>query len=346
MADWCDAAGFAELPTLWWMMGTPRISVSVPAKINLHLQILGRRRDGFHELRTLFQSIDLFDRLTAEMAPPGEVTLEVDPKGAVESGEVNLVLRAARLLAEEAGVSTGARLMLSKIIPVGGGLGGGSADAAAALVILDRLWSCNLDGLCLHRLAATLGSDVPFFLHGGLALGIGRGDEVFPLPDEVELATVVVVPKVRVSTAEAYRAFDDQLTSHRQKGNLYAFAAGLRGNLDWPAMTNVFEEVVVRSWPEVGEGLQMLRSSSPLHASLSGSGAASYAVFDNPAAARRAADKLPADWFVHVGSTLPRRSAGLVVEDDVMEVGDGSDRGAHQSGQRWQDSSVREHRGR
>jgi len=296
-------------------MRAARLSVSVPAKINLHLQILGRRWDGFHELRTLFQSIDLFDRVTAEEAPPGEMTLDVDPEGAVASGDVNLVLRAARLLAEEAGVFTGARLRLLKVIPVGGGLGGGSADAAAALVLLDRLWGCNLDGLTLHRLAATLGSDVPFFLHGGLALGIGRGEEVFPLPDDVELATVVAVPKVCVSTAEAYRSYDDQLTSHRQKGNLYAFAAGLRGNLNWRAMTNVLEEVVVRSWPEIGEGLQVLRSSSPLHASLSGSGAASYAVFDDPAAARRAADKLPADWFVHVGSTLPRRSAGLVVEE-------------------------------
>lgn len=328
------------------MMGTNRLSVSVPAKINLHLEILGQRRDGFHELRTLFQSIDLFDRLTAEEAPPGEMALEVDPKGAIASGEANLVLRAARLLAEETGVSTGTRLILSKKIPVGGGLGGGSADAAAALVLLDRLWGCNLDGLGVHRLAATLGSDVPFFLHGGLALGIGRGDEVFPLPDEAELATVVVVPKVSILTAEAYRSYDEQLTSHRQKGNLYAFAAGLRGKLDWRAMTNELEEIVVRSWPEVGEGLRVLRSSSPLHASLSGSGAASYAVFDDPAAARRAADKLPADWFVHVGSTLPRRSAGLVVEDDVMEVGDGSDRSAHQPGQGWQDSSLREHRGR
>jgi 4-diphosphocytidyl-2C-methyl-D-erythritol kinase len=88
--------------------------------------------------------------------------------------------------------------------------------------------------------------------------------------DEVELTTVVVVPTVRNSTAEAHRSFDDQLTSHRQKGNLYAFAAGLRGKLDWRAMTNVLEEVVVRSWPEIDEGFQMLRSSSPLHASLSG----------------------------------------------------------------------------
>jgi 4-diphosphocytidyl-2-C-methyl-D-erythritol kinase len=296
------------------MMAALRFSVSVPAKINLHLQILGRRWDGFHELRTLFQSIDLFDRIEAEEAPPDEMALEVTPEDAVEAGGGNLVLRAARLLAREAGISNGARLHLDKRIPVGGGLGGGSADAAATLVLLDRLWGCDLDEMGLHRLAAALGSDVPFFLHGGLALGIGRGDEVFPLPDEAELATVVVVPNVRISTAEVYRSHDGQLTSHRQKGNLYAFAAGLRGKLDWRAMANELEEIVVRSWPEVGEGLRVLRSSGSLHASLSGSGAASYAVFDDPVAARRAADKLPADWFVHVGSTLPRRSAGLVVK--------------------------------
>ncbi len=296
------------------MMAVDRLSVTVPAKINLHLQILGRRRDGFHELRTLFQSVDLFDRLAATQAPPGETTLEVVPEGAVASDEGNLVLRAARLLADEAGVSAGARLMLNKHIPVGGGLGGGSADAAAALVLLDRLWGCNLDGEGLHRLAAMLGSDVPFFLYGGTALGIGRGDEVFPLPDQAVLAAVVAVPKMRVSTADAYRSFDAELTSNPQKGNLYAFAAGLRGKLDWRAMTNELEEVVVKSWPEVGEGLRILRSGSPLHASLSGSGAAGFAVFGDPAAARRAAEMLPADWFVHVGSTLPRSSARLVVE--------------------------------
>ena len=290
------------------------LTISVPAKINLHLQILGRRRDGFHELRTLFQSVDIFDHLVAEEAPPGELSLEVDPVMAVEPDDGNLVLRAARALAEETGVSGGAKLSLSKNIPVGSGLGGGSADAAATLVLLDQLWGCGLGELRLHRLAAGLGSDVPFFLLGGLALGIGRGDEVFPLADEDDLAVLVAVPEVRVSTADVFGSFGLQLTSHRQEGNLYAFAAGLRGKLDWRVMTNELEEVVVSSWPEVGEGLQILRSCNPLHASLSGSGAASYAVFENPGAARRAADELPAEWFVHVGSTLPRRSARLVVE--------------------------------
>jgi len=314
MARRSVVARSAGLSTLWRMMKVNGLSVSVPGKINLHLQILGRRRDGFHELRTLFQSIDLYDHLTAEEAPPGELSLEVDPVGAVAQNEGNLVLRAARSLAEESGVPGGARMRLSKNIPIGAGLGGGSADAAAALVLLDRLWKCGLGELRLHRLAALLGSDVPFFLYGGLALGIGRGDEVFPLADGDKLTVLVAVPNVRVSTAEVYSRVASRLTSHRQEGNLYAFAAGLRGRLDWRVMTNELEEVVVEGWPKVGEGLQILRSSSPLHASLSGSGAASYAVFDNTEAARRAAVDLPAGWFVHVGSTLLRRSALLAVE--------------------------------
>ena len=290
------------------------ISVAVPAKINLHLEILGRRRDGYHELRTLFQSIDLFDRLWAEVAPPGEFELEVNPAGAVDANEDNLVLRAAHTLAETTGVSAGAKLRLEKKIPVCGGLGGGSADAAAALVLLDRLWGCGLDGMGLHRLASGLGSDVPFFLHGGLALGIGRGDEVFPLPDQEPLAVVVTVPDTRVSSAEAYDRLGSRLTSTRPEGNLYAFAAGLRGRLDWRVVTNELEDAVVTGWPEVGEGLRILRSCGSLHASLSGSGAASYAVFDDPMAARRAAAELPSEWFAHVGGTLQRRVARLEVE--------------------------------
>ncbi len=290
------------------------ISVAAPAKINLHLEILGRRRDGYHELRTLFQSINLFDRLWAETAPPGEFELEVDPAGVVDADGDNLVLRAARALVEATGVRAGARLRLEKKIPVCGGLGGGSADAAAALVLLDRLWGCGLEEMGLHRLAVGLGSDVPFFLHGGLALGIGRGDEVFPLPDQEPLAVVVAAPNLGVSSAEAYDRFGSRLTSTRPEGNLYAFAAGLRGRLDWQGGTNELEDAVVTGWPEVGEGLRILRSCDSLHASLSGSGAASYAVFDDPGAARRAAAELPSDWFVHVGTTLERHAARLEVE--------------------------------
>jgi len=295
------------------MVMLTRLETSVPAKINLHLRVLGQRRDGFHELSTLFQSIDLFDHLTAVHAPPGTLCLEVDPVGAVGTNDDNLVLRAARALADVSGSEVGASLKLQKKIPVGGGLGGGSADAAAALVLLDRLWGCGLDGSSLHKLAADLGSDVPFFLHGGLVHGGGRGDEVFELDDLEQLAVVVTVPNVRISTAEVFGLMDARLTSNRQEGTVYAFAADLRRRLDWQEMTNELEDVVVSCWPKVGEGLRILRSSGPLHASLSGSGAAIFAVFGSAEAARRVAGELPASWFVHVGTTLQRPAAQLEV---------------------------------
>lgn len=297
------------------------LAVSPAAKINLHLEVNGRRADGYHELITLYQSIDLLDRLTAEEAGVGEISLEVTPHGAVTAGERNLVLRAARLVAEEAGCARGVRLELHKGIPVGGGLGGGSADGAAALFLLDRLWECGFDPGTLHRLAAELGSDVPFFLHGGLVLGTGRGDKLVDLDDPAPLPVVVVSPPLEISTAEVFAKWNPRLTSQRPEGNLNAPAAGLRGKPEWRAMTNELEEIVVGSWPEVGEGLRMLRSFRPLRAALSGSGAASFAVFEEISSARRAAEGLPEGWFVHLGSLLPRSAARFEVE--AMDGGRG-----------------------
>jgi 4-diphosphocytidyl-2-C-methyl-D-erythritol kinase len=288
-----------------------RLEVAAPAKINLHLRVVGRRRDGYHELRTLYQSIDLADRLTVEEAPPGELALAVTPAGVVSAGDDNLVLRAARLVAAEVRDAPGARFELRKRIPVSAGLGGGSADAAAALVLANRLWAAGLDSGRLHDLAAELGSDVPFFLHGGLVFGVGRGDELVELPDLDRLAVVVVAPGVRVATSEVFERVG--LTSHRQEGTVDALAAGLRGRPDWQELTNELEAAVVGGWPGVGEALRFLRSTGPLHAALSGSGAASYAVFDDLNRARQAVAEVPSGWFVHVGVTLPRRSARLTV---------------------------------
>jgi 4-diphosphocytidyl-2-C-methyl-D-erythritol kinase len=235
--------------------------------------------------------------------------LAIEPAGSVAADDGNLVVVAARALAEKGGIEAGARLRLIKGIPVAGGLGGGSADAAAALVLLDRLWRLGLGRTRLHRLAAGLGADVPFFLRGGLALGVGRGDEVYPQTDLEELAVVATAPKLEISTAEVFERYPSRLTWDRQEATVYAFAAGLRRRLGWRHLYNDLEGTVVGGWPEVGEGLRVLRASGPLHAGLSGSGAASYAVFDDPEAARRVAARLPDGWWVHVGTTLSRRAA-------------------------------------
>ncbi len=291
------------------------LRVRVPAKINLHLEVLGRRADGFHELRTLLQSVDLFDEIAAEAAPDGILELEVEPSGAVGADDDNLVLKAARSLWEATGVRPGAHLRLRKGIPVGGGLGGGSADAAAVLVLLDRLWGLGLDKGRLGEVAAALGSDVPFFLHGGLALGTGRGEEVYELPDLGELGLLLALPRVAVSTAEVYRGLDARLTWKTFDSSVYAFTAGRTESLPWRELHNDLQPVVVAGWREVAEALAGLSRCGGLHAAVTGSGSAVFALFADSGTAQKAAAAAAGPWQLHVGRTLRRREARLEVRE-------------------------------
>jgi 4-diphosphocytidyl-2-C-methyl-D-erythritol kinase len=293
-----------------------RLRVRIPAKINLHLQVLGTRPDGYHELRTLLQSVDLFDELVAEEAPEGTLELSVEPPGEVTDGDDNLVLRAARSLRRISGRQCGARIELSKRIPVGGGLGGGSADAAAALVLLDRLWSLGLDGLTLYETAAGLGSDVPFFLEGGLALGVGRGDEVYPLPDIGPLGVIVATPGIQIVTADVYRRIPPRLTWARHADTVYAFSAGLAQRLRWETMVNDLEPVVLAGWQGLDELLAELKQTKPLRAAVSGSGSAVFAVYGDRESACRAGSGLCHSSWTHVGQTLVRDRARPVVQPE------------------------------
>jgi 4-diphosphocytidyl-2-C-methyl-D-erythritol kinase len=296
-----------------------RLAISVPAKINLHLQVLGVRRDGFHELRTLFQSIDLADELHASPAADEVLELRVEPEGAVTGDEDNMVLRAAAALREHSGVAAGASLDLYKRIPVAGGLGGGSADAAAALILLDRLWNLDLGTADLVDLAADLGADVPFFLHGGLAVGVGRGEEVYPLSDLRSFDVVVVTPRLQVPTAEVFDSFAPRLTSSGLDATVYAFTTGRPGDhrIDppWEDLFNELESLVVERWPEVGRVVDALRATEPLHAAVTGSGASVFAVYPDSLRASDAAAALGDRWQVFVGSTLTRDRARPVVRD-------------------------------
>ena len=174
-----------------------------PAKVNLTFEVLGRRADGYHEVRTILQALSLADELTFEASD--SLTLTVEPEGAAPVGE-NLVLAAARLLQREAGVERGAALHLTKRIPTAGGLGGGSSDAATALLGLRWLWGLDLDADALRELAAQLGSDVPFFISGGTALGEGRGERLTPLPTPQGEAVIAVpdASRPRDKTAQMY----------------------------------------------------------------------------------------------------------------------------------------------
>ena len=180
------------------------LRAEAPAKVNRELRVGARRPDGFHEIRSRFSTIDLADRLEVEDADGLEIACAGVP---VPEGDSNLVARAARSLAEELGIAPRARIRLEKRIPVGAGLGGGSADAAVTLLLLSELWRSPLSAAGLSNVAARLGSDVPFFLHGGEADVTGRGEHVTPREDGPVRELLLLVPPFSIATGEVYTAY-------------------------------------------------------------------------------------------------------------------------------------------
>ncbi|HSL19944.1 MAG TPA: 4-(cytidine 5'-diphospho)-2-C-methyl-D-erythritol kinase [Vicinamibacterales bacterium] len=282
------------------------------AKINLDLRVLGTRADGFHELRTVFQSLELHDVLACR-ARKGEFALRCrNPH--VPRDETNLVWQAARSLWKAIGYPGEPRdtvVTLDKQIPVQSGLGGGSADGAAALVALARHWIAGRHTLDIHLLrdlAAGLGADVPFFLWGGTALGLGRGEEIYPLVDLPRHFVVLLIPSFGVSTAEAYAWYDEER------------ASGLRDEgprdlqvlpVPWPSraaqMINDLEGPVARRHPELAQVKLQLRQAGAVGASMSGSGSAIYGLFRTRAtAAAAAATVRRPGWRVLLTRTLSR----------------------------------------
>lgn len=258
------------------------VEIDAPAKVNLVLRVL--RRDpatGYHDLETVFQAVDLSDRLRIEVAPGDDLVLEVEGAEVGPAGD-NLVTRAARMFLAEAGLPVGLRIRLAKHIPPGTGLGGGSSDAAATLRGLGALLGEPLSMDVLRRLAGDLGSDVPFFLGGSpTALAWGRGERLRPLPPLPVAPVVLVLPDVHVATGEAY----ERLARHRARTGASRRQPRLMRleALDWDRVVgeavNDFEEVVPEAWPRVGDALAALDRTDPEIALLSGSGSAVFGVF-------------------------------------------------------------------
>lgn len=271
-----------------------RMVISCPAKINLHLEVLGRRPDGNHELRTLFAAVGVWDTLIIERYG-GEVTLEVRPTGVVPAGEGNLVVQAARGLQRRfesrLGSPAGARLTLVKRIPVAGGMGGGSSNAAAALVGLDRLWGIGAAPGELRELAAFLGADVPFFLVAGVAWGTGRGEQLQPLPDLPPWWVVCVPGGAPVPTAEVYASLGAPPARGAPPSPVYDWVRH-GGDLPFDACRNDLEPVVTERFPDVKERLRALSADQPRLAMLSGSGGTVFAVFGSEERARACAGRL------------------------------------------------------
>jgi 4-diphosphocytidyl-2-C-methyl-D-erythritol kinase len=274
------------------------------AKVNLALTVLGRRADGYHEIRTVYQSIDLHDEL--ECHPSPELTLECSGLPGVPPGE-NLVWKAAcALRAAGSPKRGGAHIILRKNIPSGAGLGGGSGNAAAALLALCRLWQLNLSSTELHSIAATLGSDVPFFLRGGTALGVGRGEEIYPLPDPSPANLIVVFPGVQVPTAEAYGSLSLLLTSPRSAHKIQSFCGLLRSDKGFTAAGfNDFEASVLPAYPAIREARDLLRECGATATLLSGSGSSVFGFFfDEESALAASRNLIRETWRVFPAKTL------------------------------------------
>jgi 4-diphosphocytidyl-2-C-methyl-D-erythritol kinase len=288
----------------------PNLVLRPSAKINLALRVGARRPDGYHDVRTVLQSIALHDVLTIQ-ASRGPLILTSNLPN-VPADQTNLVWRAAQALwtaMRRDGEPRHARVAIDKRIPVGAGLGGGSADAAAALVGLHRLWKGRLTPGDLLRIGASIGADVPFFLVGGTALGVDRGDVIYPLVDAARLGVVIIRPSVSVSTADAYRWFDEVAESDR----VVTTSGAVR--LGWPtgplATGNDLQAPVAARHPVIADMVWACRAAGAEAAGMTGSGSAVFGLFD-PAAVSQAARDLARrseGWRVLATRTLPRRDA-------------------------------------
>lgn len=270
----------------------PGFTLRAPAKINLGLEVLGRRPDGYHSLVTILHPIGLFDRLA--FSPARELAVTVDGRPAVDA---NLIVRAALALREATGTSLGATIDAVKAIPAAAGLGGGSSDAATTLRGLCQLWSVSLPVARLHSLAASLGADVPFFLHGGAAVASGIGTELRPLPPLAGYSFVVLTPPVQVpanKTAALYHAlgerdFSDGAATQAQAARLLA-GAGLE-----PALVrNAFDGPCARLFPELDVWRERLRAAGAPWVALSGSGPTLVTALEDREAALAIAARLAA----------------------------------------------------
>lgn len=255
------------------------IALRAPAKLNLGLEIVGRRADGYHEIATILQTVSRFDHLRLSAAPDVRLTV---PDSALR-GDHNLVIRALELLRQRGEIATGAHAQLDKAIPVAAGLGGASSDAAAALRAGQRLWGTTFSETDLAEFALALGTDVPFFLRGGTALATGRGELLDPLPALRPTSFVVVVPKITIvrKTASLYRALmatdfssGDEVRSHAE-----TLRAGqpLRADL----LGNAFVRPLYALYPELKRiAAAMLRAGAPFVA-LSGAGPSHYTAVED-----------------------------------------------------------------
>ncbi len=261
---------------------TRRARLRALAKINLELRVLAERPDGYHELRTIFHTISLADSIDIAFTPARRTTVELADDLHLAD---NLVARAASAVMDTMRLTGHVEMRLTKRIPMGAGLGGGSSDAAAVLLALPVLAGRSLPIDRLRQLGEQLGSDVPFFLLGGAAVGIGRGTELFPLPDGKPLSGILVSPGIHISTADAYRLLNSRLTSESQQNKIVTFQSRAWDGGVSGAACNDFETVATQQYGIIGAiKKRMLRAGASM-ALMTGSGSAVYGIFPSSAPA-------------------------------------------------------------
>ena len=251
------------------------ISLKAPAKVNLFLEILGKRDDGFHEIETIMQEIDLADSLQFEETQEG-VTLECNDKN-IPANQDNLVCKAANLILEECGIRKGVIINLEKNIPVGAGLGGGSSDAATTLKALNSLWKVGLNNEELMEFAAKLGSDIPFFINGKTALCRGRGELITPVEVRNRMDYIILFPRVHISTETIYKNLKIDLTKKRKDVSFFLDALKYSEVASISKLLfNRLEEIIFATYPDLLQVKSTLESFDFCGLSISGSGSAFF----------------------------------------------------------------------
>ncbi len=270
------------------------LCIEARAKINLGLEVRGERPDGYHEIRSLMQSVRLADRIELTLAPRGGLSLRC-PNSGLPADEGNLVLRAARLLRERTGVAGGARIVLRKRIPIGAGLGGGSSDAAATLVGLNRLWGLGMSPADLESLGSEIGADVPFCIRGGTQLVRGKGERLTRLPSLPRQPVLIVFPLIGISTASVYRDRRLALTPRGPLSKLpYCDLTTRLGVVDCIAkLRNDLEPIVVMRHPRVGRIMREIGALAPAVVRVSGSGSSLFVLGEESSTLRRCSGGAP-----------------------------------------------------
>ncbi|HZJ58372.1 MAG TPA: 4-(cytidine 5'-diphospho)-2-C-methyl-D-erythritol kinase [Clostridia bacterium] len=280
------------------------ICVRVHAKINLTLDVVGKRADGYHDVEMVMQSVNLWDEIVIRVTD-GKIELDSNVKG-LPKDERNIAWRATELLKAEFGIPQGAGIFIRKNIPIAAGMGGGSADCAGVLLGLNRLWNLNLGDGALKTLGKRLGADVPFCITGGTALAEGIGDILTPIASGTSIWLVIVRPDLRVSTGEVYGRLDLDYVEKRPNNKamiehlIAGRVSGVAENL-----VNVLEGVTIPMHPQIAEIKSRLVDEGALGSLMSGSGPTVYGVFKDQSSARRAAKKMEKEYrHTYVAETV------------------------------------------